>query len=187
MCVRVYRVGQWIVDCLLRALVSRQTREKCDSNTRRTFLAEDISHWTPVAQKHETRAVRHSCPPCSNPHGSSRCPPWKKMFYHILFCVSVFLIVFFSVANPSPRTGDSVANHSPRTGNSVANHSPRTGDSVANHSPRTGDSVANHSRRFYDFPRNISTLSSVSRRTANQKSTKIGEPHAQLLIVLRVS
>jgi hypothetical protein len=63
-----------------------------------------------------------------------------------------------------------------------------TGDSVvANHSPRTGDSVANHSRRFYDSPRNISTLSSVSRRTANQNSTKIWEPQAQLPIILRDS
>ncbi len=57
--------------------------------------------------------------------------------------------------------------------NSVANPSLRTGDLVANPSPRTGNSVANHSRRFYDSPRNIYTLSSVSWRTANQKSTKI--------------
>ncbi len=69
----------------------------------------------------------------------------------------------------------------------VANPSPRTGGSVANHSPSTGDSVANHSRRFYDSPRNISTLSSVSRRTANQKSMKIGEQQAQLPIILRDS
>ncbi len=57
-------------------------------------------------------------------------------------------------------------------------------DLVANPSPRTGDSVANHSRRFYDSPRKIFTLSSVSRRTANQKSTKIGELQAQLPILL---
>jgi hypothetical protein len=50
-----------------------------------------------------------------------------------------------------------------------------TDDLVANPSPRTGDSVANHARRFYDSLINIYTLSSVSRRTANQKSTKIGE------------
>ncbi len=41
---------------------------------------------------------------------------------------------------------------------------------VANPSPRTGDSIANPSQRFYESPRNIYTLSSVSRRTANQKS-----------------
>ncbi len=69
----------------------------------------------------------------------------------------------------------------------VADPFPRTGDSVADHSPRTGDSVANHSWRFYNSPRNISTLSSVSWRTANQKSTKIGEPQAQLPIILRDS
>jgi hypothetical protein len=69
----------------------------------------------------------------------------------------------------------------------AASPSPRTGVSVANHSPRNGDSVANHSRRFYDSPINISTLSSVSRRTTNQKSTKIGELQAQLPIILRDS
>ncbi len=69
----------------------------------------------------------------------------------------------------------------------VANPSPRTGDSVDNPSPRTGDSVANHSRRFYDSPRNIYTLSNVSWRTANQKSTKTGELQAQLPILLRDS
>ncbi len=61
-----------------------------------------------------------------------------------------------------------------------------TEDVVANPSPRTEDSVANHSRKFYDPPRNIFNLSNVSRRTANQKSTKIGEPRAQLPILLRV-
>ncbi len=61
------------------------------------------------------------------------------------------------------------------------------GDSVANPSPRTGDSVANHSWRFYDSPRNFYILSSVSRRTACQKSTKIGDPQAQLPIHLRDS
>ncbi len=70
---------------------------------------------------------------------------------------------------------------------SVANPSPRTGDSVANPFPRTGDAVANHSQRFYDSPINIYSLSSVSQRTANQKSMKIGEPHAQLPIHLRDS
>ncbi len=59
-----------------------------------------------------------------------------------------------------------------------------TVDSVVNPSPRTGDSVANYSRKFYDSPRNIYTLSSVSRITANQKSTKIEEPQAQLPILL---
>jgi hypothetical protein len=73
------------------------------------------------------------------------------------------------------------------TKDSVANPSPRTGDSVVNPSPRTGDSVVNHSRRFYDSPRNIYTLNSVSRRTANQKSTKIGESQAQLPKILRDS
>ncbi len=58
---------------------------------------------------------------------------------------------------------------------------PRT---VANPSPRTGDSVANPSQRFEESLRNIYTLSSVSWRTANQKSTKIGEPEAQLPILL---
>jgi hypothetical protein len=67
---------------------------------------------------------------------------------------------------------------------SVANPSPRTEDSVANPSLRTGDAVANHSRKFYVSPINIYTLSSVSRRTANQKSTKIGEPQAHLPILL---
>jgi hypothetical protein len=62
-----------------------------------------------------------------------------------------------------------------------------TDDLVANSFPRTGDSVANHARRFYDSLINIYTLSSVSRRTANQKSTKIGEPQAQLPILLRNS
>jgi hypothetical protein len=50
-----------------------------------------------------------------------------------------------------------------------------TEDSVDNPSPRTGDSVANPSQRFLESPRNIYTLSSVSRRTANLKSTKIRE------------
>ena len=59
-----------------------------------------------------------------------------------------------------------------------------TKDLVANHSPRTGDSVANHSWRFYDSPRNIDILSVVSQRTANQKSTELGEPQAQLLNLL---
>jgi hypothetical protein len=67
---------------------------------------------------------------------------------------------------------------------SVANPSPRTGDSAANPSQRIGDSVANHSRRFFDSLRNIYTLKGVSQRTANQKSTKIGEPQAQLPILL---
>jgi hypothetical protein len=65
------------------------------------------------------------------------------------------------------------------TKDSVANPSPRTGDSVANPSPRTGDSVANYSWRFYDSLR--------TRRTANQKSTEIGEPQAQLPKILRDS
>jgi hypothetical protein len=56
---------------------------------------------------------------------------------------------------------------------SVANPSPRTGDSVANPSPRTGDAVANHSRRFYVSPRNIYTLSSVSRRTITKNLRKL--------------
>jgi hypothetical protein len=73
------------------------------------------------------------------------------------------------------------------TKDSVANPSPRTEDSVANPSPRTGDSVANHSQRFYSSPRNIYTLSSVSQRSANQKSTKIGVPQAQLPKILRDS
>ncbi len=59
---------------------------------------------------------------------------------------------------------------------------PRT---VANPSPWTGDSVANPSQRFYESPRNIYTLSSVSRRNTNQKSTKIGELQAQMPILLR--
>ncbi len=84
-------------------------------------------------------------------------------------------------------TVDSVANPFPRTWDSVANPFPRTGDLVANPSPRIGDTVANHSRRFYNSPRNIYTLISVSRRTANQKSTKIGEPHAHLPILIRDS
>jgi hypothetical protein len=62
-----------------------------------------------------------------------------------------------------------------------------TEDLVANPFPRTGDSVVNHSWRFYDSPINIYTLSSVSRRTANHKFTKIGEPQAQLPILLRDS
>jgi hypothetical protein len=57
---------------------------------------------------------------------------------------------------------------------------PRT---VANPSPRTGDSIANPSRRFYEFPITFYTLSSVSQRTAKQKSTKIGEPQAKLPIL----
>jgi hypothetical protein len=61
---------------------------------------------------------------------------------------------------------------------------PRT---VANPSPRIRDSVANPFQRFYESLRNINTLSSVSWRTANQKSTKIGEPQAQLSILLRDS
>ncbi len=58
---------------------------------------------------------------------------------------------------------------------------------VAHPSPRTGDSVANPSQRFYESPRNIFTLSSVSRRTASQKFTKIGEPQAKLPILFRDS
>ncbi len=55
---------------------------------------------------------------------------------------------------------------------------------VANPSLRIGDSVANPCQRFYESPRNIYTLRSVSQRTANQKSTKIGEPQAQLPILI---
>jgi hypothetical protein len=75
-----------------------------------------------------------------------------------------------------------------RIEDSVANPSPTTGDLVANPSLRTGDSVANPAWRFYEsHPRNIFTLSSVPWRTANQKSMKIGDPQAQLPILLHDS
>ncbi len=60
-------------------------------------------------------------------------------------------------------------------------------ETVANPFPRPGDSVSNPSHRFYESLKNSYTPSSVSRRTANKKSTKIGEPQAQLPILLRDS
>ncbi len=58
---------------------------------------------------------------------------------------------------------------------------------VADPSQRTGDSVANPSQKFYESPRIIYTLSSISRRSAYQNFTKIREPLTQLPILLRDS
>jgi hypothetical protein len=44
--------------------------------------------------------------------------------------------------------------------------------------------VVNHSRRFYDSPKSIDTLCSVSQRTANPEKRKIREPRTQLSILL---
>ncbi len=51
---------------------------------------------------------------------------------------------------------------------------------VEEHSRRTAELVVNHSRRFYEFPRSIDTLCSISRRTANPEKRKIGEPRIRL-------
>jgi hypothetical protein len=85
------------------------------------------------------------------------------------------------------RHANVVEEYSRRSEDSIANPSPRTGDSVANPSPRTRDSVANPSWRFYGSPRNIYTLSSFFWRSVYQKSMKIGDPQAQLPILLRDS
>ncbi len=61
--------------------------------------------------------------------------------------------------------------------NVIEEHSRRSANSVANPSPRTVDSVANPSWGFYESE--DLHLSSVSRRTVNQKSMKIGEPWAR--------
>jgi hypothetical protein len=52
------------------------------------------------------------------------------------------------------------------------------------YSRRTAELVVNHSRRFYESPRSIATLCSVSRGTANLEKGKIGESQTHLSILL---
>ncbi len=58
---------------------------------------------------------------------------------------------------------------------------------VEEHSRRTAELVVNRSWRFYEAPRSIDTLCSISWRTANPEKRKIREPQTQLSILLRDS
>ncbi len=84
-----------MISCLLGKRDSRPTCEKYPPNTHQANLAEDISQWISVAQKHANRDGNSSCLCLFYPHSSSRCLLCQKYVSHSVLCMCISNCLFF--------------------------------------------------------------------------------------------